>query len=212
MEMNTICQIVAWIKARCEDWEDYEGETFSRDDTAAEIYLKFLTQPKLIYEYPDEFGTRVPNGCTYVYRKGMNMRGTCGEATLPEKSRCRHHDHVIFSDRVRAYIEQYHAEINQEYRKLEATRGREDEESSEDEERPVYEESRSDQPPRPKVVVNLVAPGLYREVEKGLLIKMGSAPNEFICVGYSPLSHPVTELPLTPELQVYCRSLGIKMM
>lgn len=61
----------------------------------------------------------------------------------------------------------------------------------------------------PKLNAKLVAPGLYRETVKGLAVKSGSTPNEFICCGIFMNETSTQVSPLTPEAIAYCNSIGL---
>lgn len=61
----------------------------------------------------------------------------------------------------------------------------------------------------PKLSVKLVAPGLYRETVKGLAVKNGSTPNEYICCGLFMNEASTQISPLTPDAIAYCNSIGL---
>jgi len=183
MDLKTINQIVSWIWSQ---EEGYDEKIYCRSDTPAETWFKFLAEPDSIGEYPEIFRPRVDDGCAYLYRKGQLIGSQCGQALVPEKNRCPHHDHPIFSDKVQSYIDQQHDQINKTHINQN------------------YVEK--------KIIANgllkvtSIGQSLLRESEKGLVIL--DSPR--LCIGYIPLrpdERPIRQL--TPELRQYCHSIRL---
>lgn len=112
MNNNQIYAIVSWIKSHPQHSLEFKG------DTSATIFLKFISDPELIWEYenPNEDsmpGNPVKNGCNYTFLKGSMMHLKCKQITVKGKTKCKFHNTIIFSDRTREFIRNYHIILNE---------------------------------------------------------------------------------------------------
>lgn len=236
MDPKTIAQIVAWIRARCIDWDD-DDDSFYPNQRPEEVFSKFIADPALIDEYPLRSDIAVPDGCAYFYRKGEKEGLSCGYETVPGTNRCSHHSHVIFSDATTAYINQQHDVVRAAYDAF----GVEEEQVERDKwkaEKERYRAAREaterewtaaraadhlakmsafrrvllpePSPPPVQLQVKIIpgVVGIYREPYRGLLVRHdGDGP---LCIGYSLSETCADPMPLTEDLKAYCRSIELK--
>ena len=118
MNSTQIREIVAWIRAHPEHIYESSGETFE-DDTPAEAWARFCRDPTLIneYEIPEdcEMDAEIMvdgSGCDYIFKSGAYKGAQCDAALEHGEKRCKFHQAFIFSDELRKYISDQHAEIN----------------------------------------------------------------------------------------------------
>ena len=209
MNSIQIREIVAWIRAHPDHIYESDGETFE-DDTPAEAWYRFCRNPLLVNEYDDpEFGamtgTRVPNGCTYIFGSGSCKSVRCNVAPLPGKKRCSFHDHLIFSAEVRDYLLDQHADINKDFGVS------------------------SQRPTKNTLQVIQIDVNLYYETERKLALRSDGTMIKCVGVFTKPIAYEQPQLcpevmiggtkmilptpsdisPLTPELQTWCQQQGI---
>ncbi len=110
MDNNQIRSIVSWIKSHPQNAEEF------KDDNPSTIFLKFITDPELIWEYEDfqcdMLGKRVESGCNYVCLRGPLKNMLCNQVLVEGQSKCKFHNADIFSDQTRNYIRKYHITLN----------------------------------------------------------------------------------------------------
>lgn len=112
MNNDQVRAIVSWIKSHPQHTEEFKG------DNPSTAFLKFLSDPELIWEYDDPnecymLEETVENGCNYVFLKGGMMHLPCNRAVTENKKKCEFHSNPIFSDNVRDFIRQYHIGLNE---------------------------------------------------------------------------------------------------
>lgn len=117
---STIKKIVEWIQTHpdhiLDEQENFECESPSR------IWCRFMMDPTFINEYQHAdaetmsgFMIRDNQGCDFVFSHGprASLRCDC-EPFEQGGSYCSFHNHPIFSDEIREWIETRHEQINSE--------------------------------------------------------------------------------------------------
>lgn len=110
MDPSQIREIVSWLRT-------HSGEPH-KHETAAEIWLGFCQRPSLIKEMNtlknQVYARNDSERCSYIF---FSNEETCKVLRAPGKDRCHYHDHPIFSDQLRKYLQEMHSEINEQCRK-----------------------------------------------------------------------------------------------
>ena len=132
MNSQKIREVTDWIAAHPQQIDD---ESFEYD-TPAQAWFRFCNEPSLVNEYP-----RLDPGCDYIFRSGPSGGMKCGSHLEHGEKRCKFHQAFIFSDELRDYIADQHAQINGPPKKTEY-----------------------------KLHATQVGPGLYREIKRNLAI------------------------------------------
>lgn len=105
-----IREIVTWIQGHPDQTVDeYDSLVGGPRDTPGKIWARFIADPDTINQYENMDsdsmnGQHVHAGCDFIFTHGPCMGVGCRIEVVPGTTRCKFHNHAVFSKEIRDWI------------------------------------------------------------------------------------------------------------